>query len=61
MNAVWDLFFDAAKPIFQMRSATEEIRRVDHQKDDVDRCNVTEGVWNSTIYIGPGGPLMRDR
>ncbi len=24
-------------------------------------CAVTEGLWRSAIYLGPGGPLMRDR
>ncbi len=25
------------------------------------RCEISEEVWRSAIYIGPGGSLMRDR
>ena len=61
MNAVWDLFFDTKKPIFPKRSATEEVSRTDDRKRGADNCQITAEVWKSAIYLGPGGPLVRDR
>ncbi len=61
MNAVWDLFFDTKKLIFPKRSASEELSITDDQGKGTGNCKVTEEVWKSAIYLGPGGPLVRDR
>ncbi len=60
MNAVWELFFDTEKPIFPKRFAKEEFSLTDDQGRGAGNCKVTEEVWKSVIYLGPGGPLVRD-
>ncbi len=61
MNAVWRLFFDREKPIFLKRLALGKLSRTDDQGRGTDNCKVTEEMWKSVIYIGPGCSLVRDR
>lgn len=61
MNAVWSTFFDTEKLIFPKRSAPEELSITDDQGKGTGNCKVTEEMWNSVIYLGPGCSLVRDR
>ncbi len=61
MNAVWDLFFDTKMLIFPKRSASVGLSPTDDQERGTGNYKVTEEMWNSVIYIGPGCSLVRDR
>jgi hypothetical protein len=61
MNAVWERFSFCVRPSSTRKSATEELSRADAENGGTGDCKVTEAVWKSAIYLGPGGPLVRDR
>ncbi|PUB08451.1 hypothetical protein DFP92_1337 [Yoonia sediminilitoris] len=61
MNKVWELFFGREWLIFSKGVASRTDGRKVDQQSRAEKCRVSEKVWNSAIYLGPGGPLMRDR
>ncbi|SDE79401.1 hypothetical protein SAMN04488239_1423 [Ruegeria marina] len=61
MNTVWELFFGREWLIFSKGVASRKDGRKVDQESRAEECRVSEKVWNSAIYLGPGGPLMRDR
>ncbi len=60
MNAIWFLVFDAKKQTFPKRSASEELYQMDDQGRGTCNCKVTEEMWKSVVYLGPGCSLVRD-
>lgn len=61
VTALWEQISFRLWPTSSQRSAAEEIGRVDDKEKNTHNCKISEGVWKSAIYIGPGGPLLRDR
>ncbi|WP_050606162.1 hypothetical protein [Ruegeria sp. 6PALISEP08] len=61
MNAVWSIFFDIEKQTFPKRPASGELSPTDEQGRGTDNYKVTEEMWDSVIYLGPGCSLVRDR
>ena len=60
INAFWELFSLIDWPITSRKPATAKAVTAEDHKRAVGNCKVTDGVWKSAIYLGPGGPLMRD-
>jgi hypothetical protein len=61
MSAVWELFSFSDWPTYSRKTTTKKFSRADDQERGAGNCKVAEEVWKSASYIGPGGPLMRDR
>ncbi len=61
MNAVWQLFENGHWLTFARKPVAKEASRADEQEKTAGKFTVTEEVWNSAVYLGPGGPMMRDR
>jgi hypothetical protein len=62
------MFMSAFLGFFDTRNTPEPAERPDttHTSgDDVPTghsdCKIADQVWKSAIYMGPGGPVMRDR
>ncbi|PWL36097.1 MAG: hypothetical protein DCO97_05660 [Marivita sp. XM-24bin2] len=60
MNAVLKLFSANRWRLFAKRIATRKGSWKEDQAGRAEGCSVTAGVWESAIYLGPGGPMMRD-
>ncbi len=61
VNALWEQFSFRLWPTSLQSSAAAEIGRADDKEKGACNCKVAKGVWKSAVYIGPGGPLLRDR
>ena len=60
MRVVWDRIRNRDKSgVDECSDLESRVRKTN--KAQADSCAVTGRVWRSAIYIGPGGPLMRDR
>ena len=60
MNAIWNLFSLCDWSTFASELSKEKLVRVDTPEGGTCGCKVTEDVWKSAVYLGAGGPLMRD-
>lgn len=62
------MFMSAFQGVFDTRNTPEPAERPDTAQQcggDVPTghkdCAIADQVWKSAIYMGPGGPVMRDR
>ena len=61
VTALWEQVSFRLWPTSLQRSAPAEDAQAGDQKHEMGNCKIAEEVWNSAIYLGPGGPLLRDR
>ncbi len=60
MSAVCRLFDGRDRSVPVVKTNSEERFREGGEKRSAD-CKIAVQVWEAAIYLGPGGPVMRDR